>query len=142
MKKFNLVLLLICTPLVVFSQLKSLNLDWEDSYYRFPIKVINDTLYTASPNGLYRKDLKLDSDWELFKFKGHQIFNFVRCGDDWIATTIGEEFRTDSLILYRVMCDLFFTFGTKCDILFYVKKDYNPKKVIDLLAFFSYNTIA
>ncbi|MBR2360587.1 MAG: T9SS type A sorting domain-containing protein [Bacteroidaceae bacterium] len=100
MKKFNLVLLLICTPLVVFSQLKSLNLDWEDSYYRFPIKVINDTLYTASPNGLYRKDLKLDSDWELFKFKGHQIFNFVRCGDDWIATTIGEEFRTDSLILY------------------------------------------
>jgi hypothetical protein len=98
MKKFKLSLLFLFIPLTALCQLTSLGL--KGINYKSQMEIVNDTLYVASFDGLYRKNMKHNSDWEQFEFKGLQVRNFARWNDDWIASCTFSGFRKDSMLFY------------------------------------------
>ena len=67
--------------------------------YRPKLHLLNDTLYVSSNTGVYRKDLKRDSDWELHAFGGITVIEFVKNGDNLLAISPGTKSGRDSLML-------------------------------------------
>jgi len=70
-----------------------------DYMYRPQLKVLDDTLYVCTNNGIYRKNLDTNSEWELYAFENTPITEFVKNGNKLLAISTGTEERTDSLIL-------------------------------------------
>lgn len=66
--------------------------------YRPKLQLLNDTLYVSSNTGIYRKDLKQDSDWELFAFKDITVIEFVKNGNNLLAISPGTKSGEDSLM--------------------------------------------
>lgn len=67
--------------------------------YRPRLKVLNDTLYVCTNNGIYIKNLVEDSEWELYAFENIPITEFVKNGNKLLAISTGTSDRTDSLLL-------------------------------------------
>ena len=72
---------------------------FRDYVYRPQLKVLDDTLYACTNNGIYRKDLIEDGEWELYAFKNIPITEFVKNGDKLLAISTGTSDGTDSLLL-------------------------------------------
>ena len=71
----------------------------KDYVYRPQLKVLGDTLYACTNNGIYRKNLIDDGDWELYAFENIPITEFVKNGDRLLAISTGTSDGTDSLLL-------------------------------------------
>lgn len=66
--------------------------------YRPKLQLLNDTLYVSSNTGIYRKDLKQDSDWDLFAFKDITVIEFVKNGNKLLVISPGTKSGQDSLM--------------------------------------------
>ena len=62
------------------------------------LQLLNDTLYVSSNTGVYRKELKQDSDWKLYAFEDITVLEFVRDGDNLLAISPGTKSGQDSLM--------------------------------------------
>ena len=69
-----------------------------DRYYP-KMKIISDDIYVASNFGIYKNNLKTNSDWELFAFENIPIIEFVKNGDKILAISTGVKNSTDSSLL-------------------------------------------
>ena len=72
---------------------------FKDYVYRPQLKVLDDTLYVCTNNGIYRKNLIEDGEWELYAFENIPITEFVKNGDRLLAISTGTSDGTDSLLL-------------------------------------------
>ncbi len=66
--------------------------------YRPKLKLMNDTLYVSTNTGVYRKDLKQNSSWEQYAFKGIPVTEFVKNGSNLLAISPGTKDGKDSLM--------------------------------------------
>jgi hypothetical protein len=73
--------------------------DWYQSHYYPKLKLLDDTLYVCSNTGIYRKNLKSNSNWELFAFKNTPIIDFVINENRILAISTGTRDGKDSLLL-------------------------------------------
>jgi photosystem II stability/assembly factor-like uncharacterized protein len=63
------------------------------------LKLVDDTLYVCSNTGIYKKNLKDNSDWELYAFENTPVIEFVRNGNRLLALSTGTKDSSDSLLL-------------------------------------------
>ena len=63
------------------------------------LKIIDDILYVCSHTGIHKKNLKDDTNWELYAFKNIPIIEFVKNGEQVLAISTGKADGTDSLLL-------------------------------------------
>jgi len=66
--------------------------------FRPKLKLFDDTLYVCSNTGVYKKNLKDNTDWELYAFENIPIVEFVKNGNKLLAISMGTEDGTDSLL--------------------------------------------
>ena len=67
-------------------------------HYRPKLKLLNDTLYVCSNTGIYRKNLKDDTEWTLYAFENIPIIEFVKNKNKILAISTGSKDGTDSLL--------------------------------------------
>ena len=67
--------------------------------YRPKLKLLDDTLYVCSNTGIYQKNVKEDTQWELYAFENIPIIEFVKNGNKIAAISTGTKDGKDSLLL-------------------------------------------
>jgi hypothetical protein len=116
MKKIFISLIIIYLNLcqLSFGQIKSMGFtqpiaDMPDEIYRHDfkgkMKLERDILYVCSYTGIYKKNLRDDTDWELYAFENVPVREFVRNGDKLLAISSAKAGsyssyeKADSLLL-------------------------------------------
>jgi hypothetical protein len=66
--------------------------------YRPKLKLLDDTLYVCSNTGIYRKNLRQNTDWELYAFDNIPIIEFCKERNNLLAISPGTKDGTDSLM--------------------------------------------
>ncbi|MFR9166841.1 MAG: T9SS type A sorting domain-containing protein [Dysgonomonas sp.] len=67
--------------------------------YTPKMQLINDTLFIATNTGVYMKNMKYNSDWQLYAFKDAPVIDFIRNGNQILASSMGTWNGIDSLLL-------------------------------------------
>jgi hypothetical protein len=70
-----------------------------NNYYRPKLKLLDDVLYVCSNVGIYMKNLKENSDWELYAFDHIPINDFVKNNNKILAISTGSKNGENNLIL-------------------------------------------
>jgi len=68
--------------------------------YKPKLKLLDDILYVCSNTGIYKNNLRNNTDWELYAFENIPIIEFVKNGDKLLAISTGTKDGTDSLLLF------------------------------------------
>ncbi len=67
------------------------------------MRLFGDTLYVATSNGLYRKDLRdAEGEFSLVGFEGLKVVDFSKWGEKYLTVMYGETNPKDSLIFLSV----------------------------------------
>ena len=74
-------------------------------HFKPKLKLVDDTLFVCAYTGIYKKNLRDNTDWELYAFENVPVKEFVRNGDKLLAISTGKAGlyspyeNTDSLLL-------------------------------------------
>jgi photosystem II stability/assembly factor-like uncharacterized protein len=72
-------------------------------YHYLPkLELLEDTLYVCSNKGIYKKNLKDDTEWEIFAFENIPIIKFLKNENIILATSTGTRDGKDSLLFLSI----------------------------------------